>query len=69
VERTPVESSNIQSVGYSEETQTLEVEFKGGNVYQYFDVPTSVHLSLMQADSLGVFFSSAIRGVYRFARV
>ena len=37
--RTPVNSSNVSSVGYDPTSLTLEVEFHGGAVYQYFDVP------------------------------
>jgi len=37
--RMSVSSSNISSVGYDPKTQTLEVEFHNGGVYQYFNVP------------------------------
>ena len=33
--RIPVASSNVATVGYDEATNTLEVEFKDGSVYQY----------------------------------
>ena len=36
--REPVESSNLVSVGYDGNMATLEIEFKGNSVYQYFDV-------------------------------
>ena len=38
MDRKSVTSSNISSIGYSPETQTLEIEFKGGGVYTYHDV-------------------------------
>jgi hypothetical protein len=67
--RIPVSSSNVASVGYDPSTQTLEVEFHNGNVYQYFDVPQHVYDALMNAASIGSFLSSNIKGVYRYARV
>lgn len=68
MKRIPVTSSNIAQVGYDPETQTLEVEFHSGAVYQYFDVPQSVYDALMNAESIGGFLNSQIKGVYRYAR-
>lgn len=67
--REPVESSNLSSVGYDDSSQTLEVEFKNGSVYQYFDVPASEHSELMRSASVGTYFSSNIRAAYRYARL
>ena len=36
--RQPVSSSNIRSIGYDSESNTLEIEFHSGGVYQYFGV-------------------------------
>ena len=38
MKREHVESSNIESIGYDVKTQTLEIEFLNGAIYQYFDV-------------------------------
>ena len=59
--RTPVSSSHLTSVGYDQNTLTLEIEFKDGSVYQYFDVPEMVHQQLMQADSKGTFLQANIK--------
>lgn len=67
--RTPVTSSNVVSVGYDPSTMTLEIEFKGESVYQYFDVPESVYLELMRASSIGQFMHANIKDNYRFVRV
>ena len=67
--RTPVSSSNVASVGYDPNTLTLEVEFKDGSVYQYFDVPETVYQELMRASSVGQFIHSNIRNNYRYAKV
>lgn len=63
--RTPVSSTTLTSVGYDPGTLTLELEFTSGTLYQYFDVPESVHLELLSASSLGKYFNQSIRNTYR----
>lgn len=67
--RVPVQSSSLKTVGYDATTMTLEIEFNDGNVYQYFDVPAAVHTELMSTASQGKFFSTQIKGAFRYARV
>lgn len=67
--RDPVSSSNLQSVGYDEASQTLEVEFKDGVVYQYFDVSSAEHAGLVGAPSVGSYFAANIRQSYRYSRI
>lgn len=70
MDRTPVTSSTVASIGYDAQTQTLEVEFtKEGRIYQYFDVPKAVHNAFLASDSKGRFLASQIKGVYRYARL
>ncbi len=64
-----VSSSNLSRVRYDESTGPLEIEFQGGRVYQYFDVPQSVFEELIHASSHGQFFHEQIRGRYRYARL
>ena len=59
MDRVPVASTSIRSVGYDEGSQILEIEFKSGGVYQYLNVPEQVHSSLMNASSKGCYFLSA----------
>jgi hypothetical protein len=66
--RQPVASSNVESVGYDDDSSTLEVAFHSGSVYQYFDVPRAVYDTLLQAESPGSFLHEQIRGVFRYAR-
>ena len=61
MERTPVISSNIVSIGYDPEIQTLEIEFKNGSVYQYSGVPSDEFDSFMSADSRGTYFHARIK--------
>lgn len=60
--RQSVESSNLSSVGW--ENGILEVEFKNGSVYKYFDVPQEEYVALMNATSLGKYFNTNIRNNY-----
>ncbi|MGN6506561.1 MAG: KTSC domain-containing protein, partial [Tepidisphaeraceae bacterium] len=43
----------------------LEVEFKNGHVYRYFNVPFSTVEGLMHAGSAGKFFSRQIRDRFK----
>lgn len=62
--RTPVKSSNIKSVGHDPATKTLEVEFNSGGVWRYADVPAEKHQALIGADSIGKHFGQHIKGVH-----
>jgi hypothetical protein len=67
--RHQVTSSGLRSVGYDEEHGILEVEFASGEVYQYFDVPVEEYMSLIEAASVGTYFSENIRPNYDFRHV
>ena len=67
--REPVSSSNLAEVGYDCPTETLEVCFKSGRTYQYFDVPENIYDSLKTAESPGGYLNREIKGKYRYARV
>lgn len=69
MERINVASTNIASIGYDEPTQTLEVEFHGGAVYQYYNVPTAMYEQIMQQSSKGSFLNSYIKNAYPYSRV
>jgi len=70
MERVPVQSSNLVSVGYDAETLTLEVEFLRSGIYQYSGVPVEIHEGLLNAGSKGAFFNQAIKkGGYPCSKV
>ena len=64
-----VASSNISSVGYDSETETLEVEFWSGSIYQYYNVPERVYEELMKSSSKGKFLHFQIKNAYPYSRV
>lgn len=69
MERSPVKSSNIRSIGHDEATNVLEVEFKTGSVYQYLAVSKSLADRFIAAPSKGRFFDTYIREKFRTIRV
>ncbi len=69
MERTPVSSSNIASVGYDAGTSTLQIEFNNGTIYDYYDVPEHTYTDLIDASSVGSFFHANIRNTYSFQQV
>lgn len=69
MERKQVDSSNIASIGYDEDSSTLEIEFHSGAVYQYFDVPLVVYYGLWEAISKGEYLAQHIKGQFRYVKV
>ena len=63
-----VTSSNLQDVGYDKRTKTLRVLFLEGATYDYFNVPVSVHRSLMKSESKGQFFQEHVVGQFRYEK-
>ncbi|MFB2660930.1 KTSC domain-containing protein [Shewanella mangrovisoli] len=68
MERQPIESSNLVSVGYDENTSTLEIEFRSGT-YQYFDVPYHIYEGLINASSAGSFHHQNIKNHFAYNRI
>lgn len=69
MQRYSVASSNIAAVGYDSATETLEVEFLSGSVYQYYNVPQNMYDQLMSAGSKGRFLNTYIKNGYPYSRV
>ena len=69
MERNYVASSNIASIGYDEPSETLEVEFLNGSVYQYYNVPQVLYDQLMQEGSKCRFLHAYIKRSYPYFRV
>ena len=57
MERIPVTSITMASIGYDLESRILEIEFTGGAVYQYFGVPEEIYQELLRAESKGKYFN------------
>jgi len=64
LQRIPVLSSSLRSVGYVEIEGVLEAEFHDGAVYRYSAVPPAVWTQLLGAASKGAFFNLHVRAAY-----
>ena len=69
MERKRVNSSKLRSVGYDEQTQTLEIEFSNGQVYQYPKVYPEVFRRFMAAPNPTSFYDDKIAEDYTGRRV
>lgn len=68
IERQPVVSSDVASIGYDAGSETLEIEFKATGIYRYFSVPASVASELQRSPSPGKFFRQHIKGKYAWEK-
>lgn len=59
--RKPVISSNIRSMGHDPRENVLEVEFVGGQIHRYSDVNVDEHKALLNAKSIGSHFHNNVR--------
>ena len=64
-----VDSSEIEWIGYDRKTQTLQVEFIVGGVYQYDHVPECVYQAFLAAPACNDFYEKQIKGQYPFRRI
>ncbi len=69
MDRIPVSSSIIATVGHDAETLTLEVEFLNGSVYQYMNVPADVYNEMIASSSAGSYLAKNIKNIYPYSRV
>ena len=56
MQRLPVRSSTIVSIGYATQERMPELEFRqSGEAYQYFDVPPEDYAAFLAAESKGTY--------------
>ncbi len=63
--RLSLESTLLVSAAYSPDRTLLELEFRDGTCYRYFDVPTACFQQLIASDSKGAYFNRNIRNRFR----
>lgn len=69
IDRLPVDSSNIDSIGYAEDRQILAIAFKSGSIFHYRGVPMGVFEAFGAAPSRGSFFVKEIKGKFSGERM
>jgi hypothetical protein len=52
-------------VSYDEAKKNLEIEFHSGIIHQYQNVPSKIHTDLMNASSVGIFYTEKIKNRFR----
>lgn len=61
MQRVPLQSSTLASALYDPHQHRLELEFRNGESYVYFQVPPHCYHELLNADSKGAYFNRNIR--------
>ncbi len=69
MERMTVSAAGISQVGYKIESETLEIAFSSGGVYQFFNVPSTVFDQLMSSPSKDEYYSANIGKRFPYLRV
>lgn len=66
-------SSTIHKVEYMEQDKILEIEFRSGNVYRYYDVPPRLwkvfQLYIEVEGSAGSFFNEYIKNQFNSEKI
>jgi hypothetical protein len=63
---TQFDSSAVEWARYHPESSTLDIQYKGGDRYSYWEVPERVYRALRLADSAGEYVNLAIKPKYRY---
>jgi hypothetical protein len=69
VNRERVDSTIIKSIAYDPDAETLVVELRNGDLYQYFRVPGKEYDSFRNAYSMGRYYTKFIKPVYKFKKI
>lgn len=66
-------STSIHRVNYNDNEKSLDIEFRSGNVYRYYDVPTRLwkvfELYIECEGSPGSFFNEYIKSQYKSEKI
>jgi hypothetical protein len=61
MQRVQIESTLLKFVRYDPKKRQLDVELRSGELYRYFNVPSSCYLELLEAESKGTYYNRNIR--------
>ncbi len=68
MKRVRLGSSAIATIAYDEEMRSLDVEFRGGDTYRYFNVSKSIYRELLKAESAGAYWNE-VKDKFAFAKL
>lgn len=63
-----VASSNVEAIGYSIERNMMFIQFKGGSMYKYMNVPKSVYDEMMVSTSIGSYVSKHVKNSFNYGK-
>lgn len=69
VDMVPVNSSNVEAIGYDSSNEIVHVKFLDGSVYIYKGVTESEYLNLKSAASIGSYLHRNFKNVYPYERI
>jgi hypothetical protein len=69
MDRTKVDSNTLLSIGYEPDLELLELEFEGGDIYNYHKVQPYLYLGLMNSNSKDAYFNKYIRDKYEVEKI
>lgn len=64
-----VTSSNIQTIGYDTQANTLRIIFSNGSIYDYSNIPSDIYNALINAQSIGKYFHQMIKNNYSYIKI
>lgn len=63
-----VNSSNIVESRYDIEKKIMQVEFKNGSIYEYYDIPHAIYTRFRLSESQGKFLHSTIAKSFKYKK-
>jgi len=64
-----IDASSLQEVRYDNDRAIMEIDFKNGSTYQYFDVPRQAFDGLVSAESKGKYAAANIYKLFRQQKI
>ena len=61
MKRKLMQSTCVKSYGYDANKRLFEIEYPSGEIYDYLNVPPSVHQEFLRSDSKGEFVNFRIK--------
>jgi len=69
VDMQAVDSSLITEIGYNAEKKVLRVKFKNGAIYDYSDFPKKMYNDMLTSESVGKYFHSRVKSIFKFIKI
>lgn len=63
------DSPNVEYTLFYEQKGIMEIKFKNGSIYQYFDFTKECWNELIEAVSIGSYLNRKVKGYFRYCRV